>query len=239
MPPRDATREAPVISMTWSELLFAHWPLPAEALRSLVPGALELDLFDGRAWLGVVPFRMSDVRLLRAPAFGALESFLELNVRTYVRHRGRPGVWFFSLDTESVLTVAGARAWFHLPYFTARMAARRAGEWIEYESERTQPGAAKASFDARYRPTAPPATSSPGSLEHFLTERYALYALDSGGRVLRGEIEHEPWPLQAAEAEWRLETMARAAGVELPRTAPLVHYAERVDVLSWAPSVDD
>ncbi len=233
--PWPAPLSPPPLRMTWSELLFAHWPVPAVTMRALVPPAFELDLFDGRAWLGVVPFRMSGVRAISAPSLGFAENFLELNVRTYVRFGARPGVWFFSLDAASALAVAGARALFHLPYFTARMGSKRVDGGIRYESERAQAGAPDARFRAEYRPSGPISPARAGTLEHFLTERYCLYALDSGSHVLRGEIDHEPWPLQPAAAAIEHESMSAAAGFERPVGSPLLHYAERLDVRAWAP----
>jgi uncharacterized protein YqjF (DUF2071 family) len=223
--------------MIWSELLFAHWAVPAAELRARVPRGLELDLFDGRAWLGVVPFRMAGVRSHSGPSLGFAEDFLELNVRTYVRCGDKPGVWFFSLDAGSALAVAGARAVFHLPYFTAHLRSKRLGARIEFSSERTPLGAGAARFQATYEPCGPVVHARAGTLEHFLTERYCLYALDSGSRVLRGEIDHAPWPLQPAAAVLEVETVTVAAGIARPADKPLLHYAERLDVRAWAPQV--
>jgi uncharacterized protein YqjF (DUF2071 family) len=110
-----------VMAQTWHDLLFAHWPVDTQRLRTLIPEPLEIDQFDGQAWLAVVPFRMSGIRLRWTPAVPWLSAFPELNVRTYVKSGGRPGVWFFSLDAGNALALAIARAWFHLPYYRARM----------------------------------------------------------------------------------------------------------------------
>lgn len=225
------------LEMRWRELLFAHWPVALAELRALVPPAFELDTFEGRGWLGVVPFRMADTRFRGLPSLGFGEDFLELNLRTYVRVGGRPGVWFFSLDAQSALAVAGARALFHLPYFTARMRATVRGAALEYESERSQSGAPAARVRVSYAPSGPLFRAKSGTLEHFLTERYCLYALDSGGRVLCGEIDHEPWPLQLARADFGEQTLSTAAGFGPLRGAPLTHYARELAVRAWAPSV--
>jgi len=229
--------------MRWHELVFLHWPVPAEELRPLLPpraSGLELDTFDGVAWLGVVPFRMSGVRPRLLPAVPWLSAFAELNVRTYVTAEGKAGVWFFSLDAANPIAVRVARWTFHLPYFDARMRTRRAAEGghgptIDYESTRTHRGAAPARFAARYRATAPPRPSTPESLAAFLTDRYCLYAADRRGRVLRGDIQHEPWPLQEGEVELRACAMTEQIGIALPERAPLVHYSERLDVVAWSP----
>ena len=240
--PWPLPRSAWVMHMTWQDLLFAHWPVPAAALRPLVPKTLEIDIFDASAWLGVVPFRMSGVRLRGLPPVPGTSSFPELNVRTYVTAEGKPGVWFFSLDAASRIAVRAARAWFHLPYFDARMESRRNGEEVAYTSWRTPAaagGAPPADFAARYRPTGDAYRSARGSLEHFLTERYCLYAGDSANaddsRLWRGEIHHQQWLLHPAEAEILRNTMTAPLGLRLPDTRPLLHFACHLNVVAWPP----
>jgi len=215
--------------MRWHDLLFLHWPVRRETIRPLIPRALELDLFDGWCWIGVVPFRMSGVRPRHVPAAMA---FAELNVRTYVTARGRSGVWFFSLDAASRLAVRAAR-WLGLPYFDARMTARADGPTVHYRSARIHRRAPSAEFSAAYRPTGPSYRAAPGSLDHWLTERYCLYAALDGERIVYGEIQHAPWPLQPAEAELRTNTMARPLGIEFSRAQPLCHFAGYQEVLAW------
>jgi uncharacterized protein YqjF (DUF2071 family) len=219
----------------WHDLLFAHWPVPADVLLPFIPSALTLDLYEGQAWVGVVPFRMSGVRPRFVPAIPWLSAFPELNVRTYVVRDGRRGVWFFSLDAGNSLAVAVARAVFHLPYYHARMSCRLAGDSVAYaySSIRTHHGAEAAAFEARYCPTGESYRATPGSLAHWLTERYCLYAADRAGRLYRSEIHHAQWPLQPAEAEITANTMATAAGITLPPTKPLLHFARRQDVIVW------
>lgn len=224
-----------VMAQNWHDLLFAHWPLPAAILRPHVPARLAIDTFGGQGWLGVVPFRMSGVRLRGTPAVPWLSAFPELNVRTYVVADGKPGVWFFSLDAANPVAVAIARAWFHLPYFRARMSCAERNGWIEYRSGRAHRGAPCGVLNARYRPVGATYCAEPGSLEHFLTERYCLYAADGNGQILRGEIHHAPWLLQTAEAELISNTMPEAAGIYLPPAKPLLHFAKRQDVVVWQP----
>ena len=218
------------MKQVWHDLLFAHWPIEVAAMRAAVPRAVELDLYEDRAWLGIVPFRMSGVRPRFLPPVPRLSAFPELNVRTYVTLEGKPGVHFFSLDARNPLAVAIARAWFHLPYFRARMSCVREGDGIRYASVRTQ-----AELTGSYRPVGEVFHARPGTLEHFLTERYCLYASLPDGRTWRSEIHHGPWPLQAAEAELTRNTMARAHGFELPHEPPLLHFARRQDVVVWSP----
>jgi len=219
------------MAQVWHDLLFAHWELPAEALRPLLPAPLELDLFEGRAYLGVVPFRMSGVRLRGTPSLPWLSAFPELNVRTYVTLDGRPGVWFLSLDAGNPLAVAIARAWFRLPYYRARMSCEGAGGAVRYASVRTHRGEPPAGLACTYAPRGPAFRAREGTLEHFLTERYWLYAPG----LLRAEIQHPPWELQEATAAFGANTMARAHGLELPDADPLLHFARRQDMVTWAP----
>jgi uncharacterized protein YqjF (DUF2071 family) len=211
-----------VMAQNWHDLLFAHWPLPAAILRPHVPARLAVDTFGGQGWLGVVPFRMSGVRLRGTPAVPWLSAFPELNVRTYVVTNGKPGVWFFSLDAANPIAVAIARAWFHLPYFRARMSCEERNGWIEYKC-------------GRYRGVGEVFSAGSGSLEHFLTERYCLYTADHEGRLIRGEIHHAPWALQTAEAELVSNTMPEAAGIYLPPAKPLLYFAKRQEVVVWQP----
>lgn len=223
-----------VMAQSWHDLLFAHWPVDAAALRQLIPPQLQIDAFNGQAWLAVVPFRMTGVRLRGTPSVPWLSAFPELNVRTYVTSKGKPGVWFFSLDAANSLAVTIARAWFHLPYFRARMSCAEHQGWIHYASERTHRQAPAALLKGRYRPVGDVFFPHPGTLEHFLTERYCLYATDARGQIIRAEIHHPPWPLQPAEAEFARNSMAESLGIAVT-PHPLLHFARRQDVLVWPP----
>lgn len=222
--------------MRWRDLLFAHWPVDPAPLRAALPPGLELDLFDGEAWVGVVPFQMTDTAPRGLPALPCRPSrFLELNVRTYVRHNGRAGVWFFSLDADSGLAVRAARWSFHLPYHHARMALRcdATSGWRHYSNERSHRGVGAGAFLGRYRPGAPLPLAAPGSLEHWLTERYFLASATPRGALRIGEIHHAPWPLHAAEAEIERCTVTDAFGITLPDRPPLLHFAAQLDVVAW------
>jgi hypothetical protein len=190
---------------------------------------------------------MTNVRLRGWPKLPGVSAFPELNVRTYVRAAAkgaendpRPGVWFFSLDATSRLAVLTARALFHLPYFAATMRVDARDDAVAYECTRRRAsstaGADAARFLACYRPTGGPSPPQPGSLEHFLTERYCLHTADRRRRLVTVEIHHPPWPLQPAEAEIGENTMAAASGLPLPATPPLLHFSRRQDVVVWAPS---
>lgn len=227
----------PAMAMVWHDLCFLHWPVRAESVRARLPAPIApfLDIFDGWAWIAVVPFHMSGVRGWGLPGLPGLSAFPELNVRTYVTMDGRPGVWFFSLDATSRIAVRVARAMFSLPYMDARITCRDEHGQIVYHSLRTHRGEPPAEFAASYAPTGQVFAAQPGSIEHFLTERYALYSLTRRGVVLRGDIDHPPWPLQPARCLIQRITMAQAAGIQPDDRAPLAHFAKKLEVPAWLP----
>jgi uncharacterized protein YqjF (DUF2071 family) len=221
-----------VMTQSWHDLLFAHWRVDERVLRPLIPQAFDIDRFDGSAWLGVVPFFMSNVAARGTPALPWLSAFAELNVRTYVSPRdGKRGVFFFSLDAERLPAVVAARTLFRLPYFHASMQVARRDDAVHYVSRRRN---GEASFAATYAPTGPAVAPARGSLEFFLTERYCLYHVDPLGRPSRLEIHHAPWPLQPARAQIEVNTMAAPLGIPL-EGAPLLHVSKRQDVVAWWP----
>src|SRR4051812_35059380 len=226
-----------VLRMTWVDLAFLHWPVPAASLRPLVPAALAIEEYDGSAWVGVVPFEMRDVRLHALPPIPTATNFPELNVRTYVRHAGRQGVYFFSLDAASVLAVVGARTGTGLRYYHARMRIDRDGGDVRYESHRTE-DPRPAEFVARYWPTGDVFLSEQGSFEYWSTERYSLFS-EWAGTLLRLDIAHPRWPLQSATAEVERNSIASVSGISLRGQAPHVLFAARQDVDAYWPSKAD
>ena len=223
-----------LMTQSWHDLLFAHWPMAPGELSQRVPPEFELDLFDGQAWIGVVPFHMSNVAPRGVPAMPWVSQFPELNVRTYVRAGGRPGVYFFSLDAANPVAVEAARTLLRLPYHWATMLVERDGEEIHYRSRRGDAASAP-QFVASYRPSGPRIPPAPGTIEHFLTERYCLYARDLLGRPYRLQIHHRPWQLQSAVATIERNTMVSATGLTLPDLPPLLHFSKRQDTLTWGP----
>ena len=215
-----------IMTQIWRDLLFAHWRVPVAAVRPLIPGGLELDTFDGEAWISVTPFHMS-VRPRGMPILPGMSALPELNCRTYVRTEGKPGVFFFSLDTASRAAVLGARTAYHLPYFRARMCVTKRDGTISYSSHR-----GKAAWLADYAPISPVVHALPGALDHWLTERYCLYT-GWRGRVYRGEIHHAPWPLQKAWAKIAENSVAQAAGVEASGPPALLGFSRELKVLIW------
>lgn len=221
---------------TWHDLLFAHWPVPVSDVRDLVPSRLRIQEHDGTSWVGIVPFHMTGVTLRGVPPLPALSSFAEMNLRLYVDYRDRPGVWFISLDAASALAAWAARVLVSLPYFTADIAVNPGGDRIVYRAERRPPGA-PVRFDADYGPVDAPREARPGTLEHFLTERYCLYAQNPAGELKRLEIHHAPWPLQRASAVFRVNAVAEPQGVRLPDVAPLLHFSRLQEVVGWGSEI--
>ena len=226
------------MTQRWNDLLFAHWPVPASQVAPLLPEGVAVDTFDGSAWIGIVPFWMDRIQFRGTPIIPGANRFPELNLRTYVRetHGNLAGVYFFSLDAANPAAVAVARAVFHLPYYWARMSIlhRDRGE-LSYSSERLLTRR-PVRFKAGYKGLGRMGTldqSRPGSIEYFLTERYALYTAGSGGRLHKGNIHHLPWPLELAEAEIELNELPAAHGIRLPDTPPLLHYARELVVYIW------
>jgi len=224
-----------VLKMEWDDLLFEHWRVPPELLRPLIPAGLALDTFDGHAWIAVVPFLMTGVRPRAVPPLPWLSEFPELNVRTYVTHGGKPGVWFFSLDADQPLAVEGARRLYHLNYQWAEMSCTRAGDAVAYRSQRRAAPEGEAAYRANYWPLDGAVPTPKGSLGDFLVNRYCLYAADDDGNLHRGEIDHAPWPLQEAAAEVALDTMTQPLGFALPEHEPLRWFSRHQEVVAWAP----
>ncbi|HUF22803.1 MAG TPA: DUF2071 domain-containing protein [Vicinamibacterales bacterium] len=223
-----------LMTQTWHDLAFAHWPVDQTALRAALPAGLELDVFEGQAWMGVVPFHMTNVTPRGVPALPFVSAFPELNVRTYVVAGDKPGVYFFSLDAGNPVAVGFARSLLHLPYHSAAMSVEERDGWVHYRSRRLTDGSGGgADFEARYRPTGPVFEPAAGSLEHFLTERYRLYTVDPRHALRHLDIHHGPWPLQEAEIVLDVNTMVEPTGVRLPDMAPLVHFAKRQDMVAW------
>lgn len=216
-----------VMFQRWSELLFLHWTVDPSALRELVPRRLELDLRDGEAWVGLIPFTMSGIRARGLPPFPGLSKMHEINVRTYVRHGDMRGVWFFSLDATSRIAVETARAVYRLPYHQATMTLDRDGDWNEFETVRVSDRSAGCSV--RYRGLGSPEHALEGSIEEFLIERYHLFA-SRGERLWSARVWHEPYRIEQAEDDGLEETLLSAARIERNGPPRLAHYSRSVSV---------
>jgi uncharacterized protein YqjF (DUF2071 family) len=223
-----------VMGQTWEDLLFMHWPVDPERLRKVVPEQIPIDTFEGSAWVAVTPFAVTGMRPRFSVPLPYTARFPEVNVRTYATIGGKPGIWFFSLDTTNRLAVAAARRAYRLPYFPASIDMERAGGRVELRHERTQADAPPAALSVAYGPSGQeaPRPPAPDSFEEWACERYCLYTLDDRGRVLRGQIHHPPWQLEEAGAEVAPNAMAEQLEIALPGT-PRLHLARRQDVLFW------
>ncbi len=212
---------------TWRDLTFLHWPMEADVIRPFIPGGLQLDLHDGVAWVGLVPFVIDDLTLPKAPAVPWLSSFAETNVRTYVvDQNGMRGVWFFSLDAARLLAVIGARAAYALPYFWARMSVTCDGNRVQYSSRRHCSKLGRCDIEVNIGE----AITQPSGLDTFLTARFRLYA-GRGERIFTADVEHPPWKLQRATVVKLEQDLIQAAGLPAVQSQPLAHFGGRVNVL--------
>lgn len=223
----------------WGKLLFMHWRVDPNLVQHLIPDALSLDLYGGSAWIGITPFTMWDIRAFPpfAPSLPGLDSMHELNVRTYVHYEGVPGVWFFSLDVNSLVAATTARAFFHLPYHHAEIDLQ--GKKTAFKFRAKRESGAEAMFKAAWSVGDALPVSHSGTREFFLTERYCLYA-ESDGDIYRARIYHQPWPLREATLKSYETNLFEINRLPTPKTQPIVHYAPEVNVDIWyLESVED
>ena len=231
---RERPDGSPVMYQSWGDLLFMHWQVPAGALRRLIPDRLEVDTYDGSAWVGVTPFTLWGVRPIFTPPLPFVSEFHEINVRTYVHLGGVPGVWFFSLDASSAVAVTAARTLFRLPYFYAEIDRERHNDTTVFSSSREGESGRAAYFGATWTTGGELPAAEPGTLEFFLVERYCLYTAD-GDTLYSARIHHRPWPLREVRVETYRSSMVEAAGLERPAGEPLLHHGGPVDVEVWPP----
>ena len=222
-----------VMHQDWHHLLFLHWEVPPADLQPLLPPGLDVDTFDGKAYVGLVPFTLTGVRPVLTPPLPWISSFHEINVRTYVHRNGRdPGVWFFSLDASSTIAVAAARAMYKLPYFHSHIDFAATNTQITFEARRDDHrGVIPANARVRYGPSDMPRSRAPvGSLDHFLVERYLLYSVGDNHDLYRARVHHQPYPIQRAELFELDDTLVWAAGIRKHEQPQHRHYAREVNV---------
>jgi uncharacterized protein YqjF (DUF2071 family) len=210
------------LKQTWRRLTFLHWAYDPDRIRPLIPAGLDLDTFDGAAWIGLVPFEIYDTPGIRY--------FPETNVRTYViGPDGSRAVWFFSLEASRLAAVIGARIGYYLPYFWARMSVTTKDGAIHYLSRRHWPHDPGAMTDIVIQPGEPYMPSELTERDHFLTARYRLYAV-AHGQLRYAQIEHAPWPLAHARIVDLRQTLFERSALPSPAGTPLVHYSAELAV---------
>lgn len=216
-------------SQGWKDLLFCHWAVPAESLRSHVPSCLEIDTKDGSAWVSAVAFHMTGVRPRRLPAMPPVSDFLELNLRSYVRWEDKPGVFFLSIHASKRLAVRVAKWFSPLPYSYARM------RWNRQQQEHrfVCAGELEPIFDARYTTTSQAFAADQGSLDEWLLERYCLYLSDRTGGLISAEVHHEPWSVKKVDVRASSNALGKPFGLDLSSSPDRVHYSPGVEALAW------
>jgi uncharacterized protein YqjF (DUF2071 family) len=222
----------PVMHQRWEDLLFLHWPMDPVLLRPKIPDSLEIETFDGKAWVGITPFHLENVRGANLPTLPGLSSFHELNVRTYVTHKGIPGIWFLSLDASKLVPVAAARVFFMLPYCKARIRMVQRRETFYFELKRS--GSPEAEFIANWQLGQPLRDPDQDSLAFFLVERYYAFTVENG-TIYHIRIYHHPWMLEDATVHVEHSRMFSALGLPEPEAPPLVHYSRSQEVEIWPP----
>ena len=231
---RSKPEGAHVIEQNWENLLFLHWPIDEAVIRPLIPPALDIDTFDGKAWVGITPFRLTGLRFLSLPPIPLLDSFDEVNLRTYVVHNGVPGIWFFSLDASKILPALAARLFFNLPYFDSAIDCTAAGGEFVFNMTRTVGPAAH--FKARWRQGQRLRAPDLESLAFFLVERYCFFAL-AADQVQMTRVYHHPWILEEGLVGHCDSTLLNAAGLQEPSEPPLVYFSKAVNVQIWPPKL--
>jgi uncharacterized protein YqjF (DUF2071 family) len=222
-----------IMLQSWRNLFFIHWPVPPALLRPHIPDPLQIDTFNGSAWLGIVPFVMEGIYPLALSPFSVTPPFSEINVRTYVMHKGKPGVYFMSLDVQNWASYTIAKRWYRLPYYPAKISFRNEGDFIHYDGIRKGKTNNQAAFSGSFLPTQEVFFAKTGSLEHWLTERYCFYSIDNKGKFFCADIHHSPWQLQKAETEITINTLFSPFTIDLLNEKPISLFSIGVDSLMW------
>ena len=219
-----------VMKQIWRDLLFIHYEIDPEQIQKKLPKGLEVDCFEGKTYIAIVPFHMTGIRPRFLPSLPYLSNFAELNVRAYVHKKGKRGVWFFSLDAANPIAVEIARSFFYLPYFNANIHFTENSHKIIYTSIRKDKRGKNAKLLLEYEPISEVYFSQKGSLENWLTERYCLYSTDSRGNIYRGEIHHPPWPLQKAQMNLQENLMLLSHDLSILPQEPILHFSKYIEV---------
>ncbi|MEK4030412.1 DUF2071 domain-containing protein [Pseudobacillus sp. FSL P4-0506] len=219
-----------VMTQTWSNVLFMHWPIHPVTMKNLLPPFLQVDLYGGMAWLGIVPFQVSSMRFHGLPPIPLLRSFLQLNVRTYVMHKGVPGVYFFNLDVNHLPSVIGARLFYSLPFRQSNMAAV-VNNSCHFQSSYSV-GQNREELDVFYKPVSPSYSAEKETFDYWASERYCLFT-ERRNKLYRGDIHHTRWALQKAEATIFRNTMASFLTHHYFQQQPILHFSKEKKAFFW------
>ncbi|MCQ6278424.1 YqjF family protein [Bacillus sp. EB600] len=222
-----------ILRQTWNDLLFVHYPIPVELLRPHIPGSLQIDTFDGTAWLGVVVFVMEGIYFRGLAAVSLTPKFTEINVRTYVHCNGKPGVYFMSLDVGNLASLLIAKKWYRLPYQPAQISIQKEGESFYCQSLRKGKMKIPIAFEGKYVPLSEVYLPEKGTVDHWLTERYCFFSTNKRGSVFCGEIHHRPWPLQKVKAEIVRNTLFTPFQVDVEEEKTITHFSMGVEAFFW------
>lgn len=222
-----------IIRQAWSNVLFTHWPISAELLRPHIPRSLEIDTFDGTAWLSVVVFVMEGIYLRGLSALSVTPKFAEVNVRTYVQRNGKPGVYFMSLDVGDLASLMIAKRWYRLPYKAAQISSNKEGQTFFCQSQRKGQAKVPIGFHANYIPLAEVYISKKGTFDHWLTERYCFFSTDKRANIYCGEIHHQPWPLQKVDTEICRNSLFTPFQFDLSDEKTIAHFSKGLDSFFW------
>ena len=221
-----------VMTQKWEHVLFMHWPVPEDALRKYIPQKLEIDTFNGEAWIGILAFKVSDIRMRGLPRIPFYNTLLEVNVRTYVKYKGVGGAYFFSLDANKLAVVLGARI-LTLPYNNAKIRMKKKKDQINYYSKRKGISTDPQTFHGSYWPVETNfSPAEQGTLTHWLAERYRLWTT-RGDSLYQGDIHHRKWNLSPAAAEMQTQTLIDFLPEKHLDKAPLLHYSPAQRALIW------
>ncbi len=222
-----------IMRQRWRNLLFSHWPIPLETLRRHIPSELEIDTYQGRAYLGVIVFMIEGIHLRGLSSLSLTPVFSEVNLRTYVHYQGKPGVFFLSLDVGDWASYTIAKRWYRLPYKKALISFQKEGQSFACQSVRKGTIDPPISFGVKYAPASEVYVPKEGTLDHWLTERYCLFSTNNGSNIYCGEIHHRPWPLQKAKADISKNTLFTPFRMEGSEGKPICHFSKGLDTLFW------
>ncbi|MFD1707513.1 YqjF family protein [Siminovitchia sediminis] len=219
-----------IMRQVWNNVLFLHWPVPPERLRPFIPSALEIDMYERTAWIGIVAFQMKGIYFRGLQSISVVPPFAEMNVRTYVTNNGKPGVFFMTLDVNDWASLNIAKRWYRLPYSPAAITILKSGETFYYKNNRKR---SSAEFYGNCTPVPGEYFPEEGTLDHWLTERYCFYTTDNKYNIYCGEIHHLPWPLQKAEITIDRNTLFSQFHLDLSHLQPIANYSKGVESFMW------